>query len=59
MYHASPETDRNNNMTNHIHVGLIDWVTTALEIIIFGFLWRYLSLQWADNSIGQAMAFIY
>lgn len=46
-------------MTNHIHVGLIDWVTTALEIIIFGFLWRYLSLQWADNSIGQAMAFIY
>lgn len=46
-------------MTNHIHVGLIDWFTTALEIIIFGFLWRSLSVRWAENPVGQAMAFIY
>lgn len=58
MHNPGTQTDRN-EMTNHIHVGLIDWFTTALEIIIFGFLWRSLSVRWAENPVGQAMAFIY
>lgn len=43
----------------HAHISLLDFLTTALEIIIFGFFWRFLSIKLADNAVGKAMAFIY
>lgn len=43
----------------HSHISLLDFLTTALEIIIFGFFWRFLSIKWSDNALGKAMAFIY
>lgn len=43
----------------HVHVSPVEFLTTAAFIVIFGFLWRSLSARWADNNVGQAMAFIY
>jgi hypothetical protein len=43
----------------HIHVSPVEFLTTACYVVIFGFLWRTLSARWADNSVGQAMAYIF
>jgi hypothetical protein len=37
----------------------MDFVKTAAAIVIFGFLWRYLSARQAGTRVGAAMAFIY
>lgn len=46
-------------MPQHIHASAMSFLITAAFIILFGFLWRSLSAQWSDNSVGKAMAFIY
>lgn len=43
----------------HIHIGALDFFITVAYIVAFGFIWRSLSAHWADNALGQAMAFIY
>lgn len=42
-----------------MHIGVPEFFSTALYIIIFGFLWRSLAAKWSDNSVGKAMAFIF
>jgi hypothetical protein len=39
--------------------GLVDFVTLAAYLIIFGFFWRVASARLSDKPIGQAMAFIF
>ena len=43
----------------HVHISPVEFLSTAAFLIIFGFLWRSLAAKWADNRVGQAMAFIY
>lgn len=43
----------------HIHIGAMDFLTTAAYIIIFAYVWRSLSAHWSDNPVGQAMSFIF
>jgi hypothetical protein len=43
----------------HVHVDVLDFLTVALYVIIFGFVWRTLSARMADRPLGQAMSFIY
>lgn len=43
----------------HIHLGLLDALKTFLAVIIIGFFWRVVASHNSQNSVGQAMAFIY
>ena len=43
----------------HIHVGALEAVKAFLAVIIVGFFWRLLAAHNADNSLGQAMSFVY
>lgn len=43
----------------HVHVEPVTFLTFAAFLVIFGFFWRTLSARWADNKVGQAMAYIY
>jgi hypothetical protein len=43
----------------HIHLSAVDFLTTAMYIIIFGFFWRIVSALMHKNSFGQAMAFVF
>lgn len=43
----------------HMNVSLVEFGAFAAYAIIFGFLWRSLAARWSDNSVGQAMAFIF
>ena len=43
----------------HIHLGGFDFLTTALYVIVFAFIWRSVSAYFADTKFGQAMAFIF
>lgn len=43
----------------HIHVSPVEFLTTACYVVIFGFFWRTLAARWSDNSVGQAMAYIF
>lgn len=43
----------------HVHVGLLKSLLGFLDVIVFGFFWRVISLNNADTPVGQAMAFIY
>lgn len=42
----------------HIHLGALDFLTTACYIIIFSFLWKYFAVRWHNNTVGQAMSTI-
>lgn len=43
----------------HLHVDPVDFLKTAAYVVIFGFFWRTLSARWSNNSVGQAMAYIF
>ena len=43
----------------HLHIDAVDFVKTALYVIIFGFFWRTLAARWSNNAYGKAMAFIF
>lgn len=43
----------------HVHVSALEFVIFALYLIIFGAAWRWVAAKNSENSIGQAMAFIY
>lgn len=43
----------------HIHVGLVHGATIFASVLVMGFFWRLIATHNAENSLGQAMAFIY
>lgn len=43
----------------HVHLGILHGATIFASVIVFGFFWRLLAGMNADNSLGQAMSFIY
>ncbi len=43
----------------HLQIGLMEFVALSAYLVIFGFFWRSLAARWSDNSVGQAMAFIF
>ncbi len=43
----------------HVHISPVEFLTVAAYVILFGFLWRTLSMRWADKPVGKAMAYIY
>lgn len=43
----------------HIHIGALDAVKIFLAVVVVGFFWRVAAGWMSDNSIGQAMSFIY
>lgn len=43
----------------HIHLGILHALTAFASVIIVGFFWRIVAGMNADNSVGQAMSFIY
>lgn len=42
----------------HIHLGALDFITTALYVIVFAFIWNYFKVRWHNNVVGQAMSTI-
>lgn len=42
----------------HIHLGGFDFLTTALYVIVFAYIWRSVANYFADTTFGQAMAYI-
>lgn len=45
-------------MSDHFHVGFVEFLVTGLYLTIWNFLWRMLSMKNHDNSIGKAMSVI-
>ena len=43
----------------HLHASALDFLVIAAYLIIFGFLWRYVSARYADKPLGQAMSTIF
>jgi len=43
----------------NLHVSVLGFMTTACYIIIFGFLWRWLSTKYSDTPLGKAMGVIF
>lgn len=49
----------------HVHIGIVEFAITGLNVIIFTFLWRALSAQLvksdsdSSQAIGRAMAGVY
>ena len=43
----------------NLNVSTLGFLTTAFYIIIFGFVWRYLSVKLHNTPIGKAMGYIY
>lgn len=43
----------------HIHIGVLWGFLVFLNVIVFGFFWRFLSMKYHNTALGQAMAFIY
>lgn len=43
----------------HVHVSALSFLTLAAQLVIFGFIWRFLAMTWSDKAIGKAMAFVY
>jgi hypothetical protein len=37
----------------------LDFLKTAAMLIIFGFLWRYVSARQSGTRVGAAMSFVY
>lgn len=43
----------------HVHLGILHGAVIFASVVVFGFFWRLLAAHNADNSVGQAMSFIY
>lgn len=43
----------------HIHVGILHAAITFAGVLVFGFFWRVVAAHQSQNSLGQAMSFIY
>lgn len=43
----------------HIHLGVLHAFSIFLSVIVIGFFWRLIAAHNSDNSVGQAMSFIY
>lgn len=40
----------------HVHVGALDFVKVACYIVIFEFIWNWLSMKFSESVWGQAMS---
>jgi hypothetical protein len=43
----------------NLDVSVLGFLRTAMYIIMFGFLWRYISARQSQTPVGKAMSFIY
>lgn len=43
----------------NFQVSTLGFITTAFYIIIFGFLWRWLSIKLHNTPMGKAMGYIF
>ena len=43
----------------HIHLGLLHGLVAFCGVLIYGFAWRVIAAHNSQNSVGQAMSFIY
>lgn len=43
----------------HIHIGIVAAAGAFAGVLFFGTLWRLAASHNADNSLGQAMSFMY
>lgn len=43
----------------NLNVSVVGFLTTAFYIIIFGFMWRFLSTRLSETPFGKAMGTIY
>ncbi len=43
----------------HIHLGILHAVGVFASVVVIGFFWRVVAAHNANNSVGQAMSFIY
>lgn len=43
----------------HVHLGALHAFTVFASVIVIGFFWRLVAGMNKDNSIGQAMSFVY
>lgn len=44
---------------NHVHASTLSALVVFADVIVLGFLWRWLAMRLSESSIGKAMAFIY
>lgn len=42
----------------NVHIGIPEFLSFAAMSVIFGFIWRIVSIKLADTNVGKAMAFI-
>lgn len=43
----------------HLHIGVMHAIGVFCSVLVIGFFWRVVAGLNSDNSVGQAMAFIY
>lgn len=43
----------------NLNVSVLGFLTTAFYIVVFGFVWRFLSTKLADTPLGKAMGVLY
>lgn len=43
----------------HIHLGVLHALGIFASVVVVGFFWRVIAGHNANNSLGQAMSFIY
>jgi hypothetical protein len=43
----------------NLPVSTLGFLTTAFYIIIFGFMWRYISVKLSDTPLGKAMGTLF
>jgi len=43
----------------HVHIGIVEFITTACYVLIFTLIWRWLAARWADKPVGVGMLAVY
>jgi len=43
----------------HIHIGILHAIGVFASVVVIGFFWRLIAAHNSDNSVGQAMLFVY
>lgn len=43
----------------HVHIGIVEFVSTSCYVLIFTLLWRALAARLANHPLGRAMAAVY
>jgi len=43
----------------NLHVSTLGFLTTAFYIVLFGFIWRFVSVKYSDTPVGKAMGYLF